>query len=107
MKTSLVFMAGPLLLVVNVYSQNVKEADWIASIEQEVRTIHRTQLNVPLIETKSNNLFALEPNTGEILWKRAITQPIQYINSIDGTPYSLIDSTILVNVNTGQSVDLN
>ena len=67
-------------------AQNIKEATWIASVEQEVRTIHSTQLNVPLIETNSNNLFALEPSTGEILWKQALERPVKYINAIEGTP---------------------
>src|SRR5258705_7094994 len=95
------------LLCLSARAQNVKEATWIASIEQEVREIHRTQLNVPVIETKSNNLFALEPSSGEILWKYPLKAPVQVINAIEGTPFSVLDSAVLFDINTGRSIDLN
>ena len=107
MKTKISATLTLLLLCVISYAQNVREATWIASIEQEVRNIHRTQLNVPLIETKSNNLFALEPETGEILWKYPLKMPVQTLNAIEGTPFTLLDSAALIDINSGKIIDLS
>jgi outer membrane protein assembly factor BamB len=105
MKTKLICV---LMLIIgfNAQAQNIREADWIASIEQEVRTIHRTQLNIPVVETQSNNLFALEPTTGEILWKYPLKAPVKSLSPIEGTPFSLLDSVTLVDINSGKTIDL-
>ena len=107
MKTKIVATLTFALLCVVSYAQNIREATWIASIEQEVRNIHRTQLNVPLIETKTNNLFALEPESGEILWKYPLKMPVQSLNAIEGTPFTLLDSAVLIDINSGKVIDLS
>lgn len=94
-------------LVISVKAQTIKEPFWIASVEQDVRNIYATQLNIPLIETKMGKLFALEPASGEILWKMSFPRAISSIAPIEGTPYSFIDGTLLTNISTGKSLDLN
>src|SRR4051812_24709362 len=98
MKTKSIIIVALTLLSIVVRAQNIKEATWIASIEQEVRTIHRTQLNIPLVETNSLNLFALEPSTGEILWKYPLKSVVKTLNAIEGTPFTLLDSTVLIDI---------
>jgi hypothetical protein len=95
-----------LVFVIAAQAQKLKEPQWVASVEQEVRNIYATQLNIPLVETKMNKLFALEPATGAILWTMGLPGPIGAINQIDGTPYSFVDGT-LVNINTGKAVNLS
>lgn len=95
------------ILGMTVRAQTIKEATWVASVEQEVRNIHDTQLNVPVIETKSNNLFGLEPTTGEILWKIPLKSPVSTFDAFDGTPFTLLDSAMLIDLSTGKTIDLN
>jgi len=94
------------LQIAGSYAQTLKESNWVASVEQDVKNIYSTQLNIPLIETKVGNLFALEPSTGEILWKMSFPQSIQSITPLDGTPYSFINGDLLVNISTGKSLNL-
>lgn len=94
------------ILATLTHAQNVREATWIASIEQEVRNIHNSQLNVPIVETKTNNLFALEPSTGEILWKYALKEPVKSLTAIEGTPFTVLDSAVLIDIDKGKFLDL-
>lgn len=113
MKTkSLIFLVHFIVLLLilpyrGAHAQNIKEATWIASIEQEVKTIHRTQLNVPLVETKTMNLFALEPSSGEILWKYPLKSVVQTLDAIEGTPFTLLDSAVLIDIDKGKFIDLS
>jgi outer membrane protein assembly factor BamB len=106
MKTKFIFILCLLVLYTNVRSQNIKEATWIASIGQPVWAIHGSQLNVPLVETRSNNLFALEPATGEILWTLKLNGTISTLDPIAGTPFSLLDSARVLDVSNGKTIDL-
>lgn len=105
MTLGLALIVTACLTVGTAQAQTIKEPQWVASVEQEVRNIYATQLNIPLIETKMGKLFALEPGSGEILWKISMPRTIGSVTPIDGTPYSFIDG-LLVNINNGKSVDL-
>lgn len=106
MKTRILIILILIVAYSTAHAQTIREATWVASVEQEVRNIHNTQLNVPLIETKSNNLFALEPATGQILWKLPLRQPVRTLDAITGTPCTLLDSATLIDIGTGKSMDL-
>jgi outer membrane protein assembly factor BamB len=106
MKTKTLVVLVLVLFCITTHAQNIREATWIASIEQEVKTIHRTQLNVPIVETKSMNLFALEPSTGDILWKYPLKHPVVTLDAIEGTPFTLLDSIVLIDIDKGKFLDL-
>lgn len=62
----------------------------MASVEQKIKTIHETQINIPLIETQQSNLFALEPATGEILWKYKLKGALYNMFPLRGTPFTML-----------------
>lgn len=103
MKLMLLYVFASLLS--NLQAQTIKESKWVASLGEEVHNIYSTPLNVPLIQTKSGKLIALEPSTGAILWNNPL-----YVNKIaplDGTPCSFVNGNLLLDINSGRSIDLS
>ena len=88
-------------------AQKIAEPTWVASVEQKVRKIHSTQLNIPIIETVAQKLFGLEPLSGEILWKYQMKTKLNSLKPIAGTPFSILNNSVLLDINDGRSLDLS
>ncbi len=69
MKKKNVIAVALALLCLTLQAQNVKQATWFASLGATVYNVYDSQLNIPLVQTSGSNLIALEPSTGEVLWK--------------------------------------
>src|SRR5215831_15202171 len=104
------------LLSFTLPAQNIKQATWLSTIGEPVKNVYDNQINVPLIETKSSNLIALEPTTGALLWKSPLDLYITKIEPIVGTPFSLVDEynqetkiqkKVLLNLNDGKTIDIS
>jgi len=109
MKMKNVIAVGLLLLGLTLQAQNVKQATWSTSLGGTIKNVYNSQLNVPLIQTGSN-LIALEPTTGEVLWKTQLQ--FDKIEPIDGTPFSIVSLAnpkviVLLNVSNGKTIDIN
>ncbi len=98
-----------LLLFTMVQAQNVKEATWLATLGETVSNVRTTQLNIPLIELRSGNVVALDPTTGNVLWKSDL-RFLSEVTPIEGTPFSLVknrEGLLLLNINDGKTIDIS
>src|SRR4051812_629730 len=87
-------------------AQNVKEATWLATLGEKVTNVRTTQLNIPLIELASGNAAALDPATGNVLWKTKLGY-VKEFTAIQGTPFSLVEGNgeiTLLNLNDGETI---
>src|SRR5215218_5100300 len=109
MKRKSLVTALALLLFTVLQAQNVKEATWLATLGETVKNVRTTQLNIPLIELRSGNVAALDPNTGNVLWK-ADLRFVSEVTPIQGTPFSIVKSgagVLLLNLNDGKIIDIS
>jgi len=109
MKKKNVIAVALVLLCLTLQAQNVKQATWFATLGETVRNVYNSQLNVPLVQTGSN-LFALEPTTGEVLWKTKLQ--FDKIEPLDGTPFSIVSQAnpkviTLLDVSNGKTIDIS